>query len=149
MDQVAHAVHVVQAHEALFGKYSGQVQRDALVLVTLDDFEKIDAQDLEGHYVVFSVRTLMYEMILQLHCIAVIRLERHARLVLLDPPLHLRIILVVVSKTVLPLLLLPERRHLIKNFNLVECRLNVVLRRFLNLQCHVRIVLAVLGKPHG
>lgn len=71
-------MHVVQAHEALFGKYSGQVQRDALVLVTLDDFEKIDAQDLEGHYVVFSVRTLMYEMILQLHCIAVIRLERHA-----------------------------------------------------------------------
>ena len=149
MNQVAHAMHVVQSYQALLGQYSGQVHGDALVLVTLDDLKQIDAEDLECHYVVFAVRTLMDEMILKLDRVAVIRLERHPTLVLLDPSLHLRIVSIVVSKTVLPLLLLPEGRHLIQDFNFVKGRFNVVLRRFLNLQRHVRIVLLVLGQPHS
>lgn len=76
MNQVAHAMHVVEAHQALLGQYSGQVHGDALVLVTLDDLKQIDAEDLECHYVVFAVRTLMDEMILKLDRVAVIRLER-------------------------------------------------------------------------
>ena len=54
MNQVAHAMHVVEAYQALLGQYSGQVHVDALVLVTLDDLKQIDT-DLKPENVVISL----------------------------------------------------------------------------------------------
>lgn len=56
-------VHVVQTQEHLFRDLFDEVHRDALVLMSLDEAEKIFAQDFRNHAHVSAIRTFMSEVI--------------------------------------------------------------------------------------
>ena len=96
----------------------------------------------------FTIRTLVYEVIHQLYSVTIIWFEGHPRLIFSNSLLHDRVISVIMGQWVLPLLLLPECRDLIKYFNLVKRSFNVMLRWLLNLECNVRIIHLIFCKPN-
>jgi hypothetical protein len=67
VNHLANPVQVVQAQQQLPGKDPTERQRNALVVVSLDHFKKVDTQDFEHHHEVFPVGPIVQETIKQLH----------------------------------------------------------------------------------
>ena len=65
-------MQVIQSNQALLGHLSDNWQWRTLIVVSLDDLEQIDAQDLEYGYKVLAVRTMMQKTVQELHTITVI-----------------------------------------------------------------------------
>ena len=59
MYDLAHPVNVVKAYEALTCQLTDQGQWHAFVVVSLNDFEEVDTQNLEDHNEMLSVRTMV------------------------------------------------------------------------------------------
>lgn len=66
VDDLAHAVHVIQANQALSRQSPHQRQRHAAVVIALDDFEEVDAQDFEDHDEVLAIGSMVDEGVQQL-----------------------------------------------------------------------------------
>jgi hypothetical protein len=66
MNDLAHAVHVVETDETLAGQLAHKRKRHSLVVVALDDLEEVHTEDLEHHHKVFSVRPVMNERVQKL-----------------------------------------------------------------------------------
>jgi hypothetical protein len=54
-------VHVVEADEALSRQLADQWDGHALVVITFDEFEEVDAQDLKDHDEVLAIRAVVDE----------------------------------------------------------------------------------------
>lgn len=76
VDDFTVAVHVVEPDQALTGKFADQRNRHTLVVVALDDLQKIDTQDLEDHDEMLAVWPVVNERIQKLY--AVRRYSRHS-----------------------------------------------------------------------
>lgn len=63
MDDLALGVQVVETEQYLFGDLLDDVLGDTTVLIPLDKSEKVFAEHLEYHADVFSVRTLVFEVV--------------------------------------------------------------------------------------
>lgn len=133
-------MEVIQGDQALLGDLPRDGQRHALVLERFDHFEEVHSHDLKHHYEMFSIRTEVNERVEQLHTGTAIRVRVSVLLPFFP--------LVVDLGGVLPLLLLPVRRHLVENLNLVVSCLEIVLRRFLDFQRNKRIILEIFGQPN-
>ena len=66
VDDLAHAVHVIKADQALLGQLAYERERDAFVLVALNDLQEVDAEDLEDHDEVLAVRAVVDKRIQKL-----------------------------------------------------------------------------------
>lgn len=65
----------VESDEHLFGDLSTQMHRDACVVIALDDFEEVNAEDLEHKAEVVAVGTFVHEAVEELHYLAVVLRE--------------------------------------------------------------------------
>ena len=130
MDDLTHAMHVVETNQALLSQLSHQRQRNTLVLVSLDDLKEVDAENFENHDEMLAIRSVMDERVQQLR--AVRRLRDNAELV--ETRKQVRISLVVLADRNLPLFGLPVLGHLIEDVDFIVSSLNVMLRTLLHLQ---------------
>jgi hypothetical protein len=55
VNNVAHAMKVIETHQALLGHDANKVQWYTFVVVALDDFKKVYAKDFKNHHEMFSV----------------------------------------------------------------------------------------------
>ena len=140
VDDLADAVQVVQAHQALLRHYTDKRQRDALVVVALNDFKQVDAKNLEDHHKVLTVRTMVQEAVEKLDAMAVVTCDIFKLFGLLG---------VILFERVEPFWFHPVAGDLIKDFDLVKGGNEVVARRSLNFQRNIRVILDVLGEPDG
>ena len=69
MDEVAHAVHVIEADQALSSELPCQRHWHTLIVVALDDFEKVHAENLEHHHEVLPVRAVVDEGVKKLDAV--------------------------------------------------------------------------------
>ena len=65
-------MQVIQSNQALLGHLSNNRQWCTLIVVSLDDLEQIDAQDLEYGDEVLAMRTMMQKTVQELHTRTVI-----------------------------------------------------------------------------
>ena len=63
MDHLTHPVHVVKSDQTLSRESSNQRKRYAFIIVSFDDFKKVDTQNLKNHDEVLSVGTMVDERI--------------------------------------------------------------------------------------
>ena len=63
MNDLTDTVQIIEPHQALFCHYAYERQWHALVIVALDDFEQVDAQDLEDHYEMLTVCTVVQKAV--------------------------------------------------------------------------------------
>lgn len=59
VDNFAHAMHVVQANQALSRKLACQGHGHSLVVVSFDDLKEVHAENLEHHNEVFAIGSMM------------------------------------------------------------------------------------------
>lgn len=68
-------MHVIKADETLTSELPCQRHWHTLIVVSLDDFEEVDAQNLEHHHKVLSVRAMMNERVKKLDAVGVTAAE--------------------------------------------------------------------------
>ena len=135
VDDLAHPMNVVQTNQTLAGKPPDQRQRHSFVVVPLDDFQKVDAQDLENHNEVFSVWAVVDEGIQKLSAMG--RLRDHTEL---SQPAHeMAVVLVVIFNGLLPFIGPPVLSDLVKDIHFIVGCLDVVLGTLLNFESDVTI----------
>jgi len=100
MDDLAHAMHVVKSNEALAGQFSYKRERDTLIIIALDNLEKVHTEDFEDHNEMLAIGTMMNEGIEKLHTVRCV--STHA--ILLKALLELRIITIKTFNRLLPFL---------------------------------------------
>mmetsp|Transcript_17712 Transcript_17712/g.16946 ORF Transcript_17712/g.16946 Transcript_17712/m.16946 type:complete len:230 (+) Transcript_17712:639-1328(+) len=115
VDDMAHPVHVVQPDQALPRHLSDQRQRHPLVVISLNNFQKVDSKDLEDHDEVFAVGSVVDEGVEELSTVGGVSTDT----VLLDVGAQLGIILVVLLNRFFPLLGLPVDGDLVQDLHLV------------------------------
>ena len=69
VDNLANAVHVVEANETLASKTSRQGHWNSLVVVPLYDFEEIYSEDFKNHNEVLAVGPIMDKRVQQLNAV--------------------------------------------------------------------------------
>jgi hypothetical protein len=69
MNNLALAVHIIKANQALSSQFSYQGNWDSFVVITFNDFQEINAQDLKDHDKVLSVWSIMDKRIEQLDAV--------------------------------------------------------------------------------
>ena len=72
VDKFANAMHVVKTHKQLLCNLSHQRNRNASILILLDQVKKILAKDFKAHDEVPSIDTMMEEPIIHLEAVVVI-----------------------------------------------------------------------------
>lgn len=145
MNNLAHAMHVVETNQALLRQLSHQRQRDTLVLVSLDDLKEVDTENFENHDEMLAIRSVMNKRVQQLR--AMRRLRDNAELV--ETRKQVSISFVVLADRNLPFFRFPVLGHLIEDVDFIVSSLNVMLRTLLHLEGDVRVVLEILRQPHG
>ena len=143
MDDLAHAVHVIEANETLSGQLSHKRERYTLIVVTFNDLEEVNSQNFEHHYEMLTIRAMMNEGVQKLHTVRGV--STHAELC--QTCLELRIILVEIIHRALPLSRFPVSGYLIKDFNFIIGGLKIMLSALLHLHGNVAIVLKIFGQP--
>jgi hypothetical protein len=63
MNHLAHSMHIVEANKALFCKSSYERKGNTFVVVSFNNLQEINTQDLKHHYEVLSVWTMMDERV--------------------------------------------------------------------------------------
>ena len=111
VDDLADAVQVIETHQALLRHYADKRQRDALVVVPLNDFKQVDAKNLEDHHKVLTVRTMVQEAVEKLDAMAVVTCDIFKLFGLLG---------VILFERVEPFWFHPVAGDLIKDFDLVK-----------------------------
>jgi len=61
VNYLAHSVHVIKTNETLSCKLPHQWNGHALVIISLDDLQEVDAQDFEHHDKVLSIWSMVDE----------------------------------------------------------------------------------------
>ena len=61
VDDLAHAVHIVEAQQTLASQLPGKRDRHSLIIIALDNFQKVDAEDFENHHKMFAIRAMVDE----------------------------------------------------------------------------------------
>lgn len=72
MNNLTDPMKVIQTNQALFGHDSYEGHWTAFVVVPLNDFKKVDAQDFENENKVLAVLAMVEEAVEQLHAVAVV-----------------------------------------------------------------------------
>ena len=72
MNYLTDPMKVIQANQALFCHRSDEGHWTTFVVVPLNDFEKVDAQDFEDEYKVLAVLAMVEEAVEELHAVAVV-----------------------------------------------------------------------------
>ena len=119
VDDLADAVQVIEAHQALLRHYADKWQRDALVVVPLNDFKQVDAKNLEDHHKVLTVRTMVQEAVEKLDAMAVVTGDIFKLFGLLG---------VILFERVEPFWFHPVAGDLIEDFNFIKGGNKVVAR---------------------
>ena len=143
MDNLAHAMHVVETNEALSGELSCKRHRNSLVVVALNDLEEVDAEDLEHHHKVLSVWPVVDERVEQLN--AVRSITTHS--ILVQRLNQVLVLLVVRFDRIVPLLASPILGNLIKDFHFIVGSFEIMLGAFLYLDGDITIVLQIFCEP--
>jgi hypothetical protein len=71
----ADAVEEIQAHHNLTSDFLDQIERESLVLVALQNFEKVDAEYLEDHAEVVAVGPLVEEGVEEVEDVGVVAFD--------------------------------------------------------------------------
>ena len=66
MNDLAHPMHIVKTNEALPGKSPHQRKWHSLVVISLDDLQEVDSQNLKHHDEMLPVWTMVDEGVKQL-----------------------------------------------------------------------------------
>lgn len=61
MDDSAYSVEEIQAHEYLSGDLLDHIERQAFVIVSLEDFKQVDSQDFEDHAEMIAIGPFVEE----------------------------------------------------------------------------------------
>jgi ascorbate-specific PTS system EIIC-type component UlaA len=72
MNHSADSIEEVKSHENLPCNFFDKVKRKAFVVIPLENFEKVDSQDLKDHTKVVAVRPLVKERVQQVEYVAVV-----------------------------------------------------------------------------
>jgi hypothetical protein len=75
MNNPADAVEEVQAHHNLTSDFLDQIEREPLVLVPLQNFEQIDAEDLEDHAEMVTVWALVEKGVEEVEDVGVVAFD--------------------------------------------------------------------------
>jgi len=59
MDDLAHAVDIVEPNKALLGQPSHEWQWYTFIIVSLNDLQEVDSQNLKHHNKVFAIWSMM------------------------------------------------------------------------------------------
>lgn len=63
MDYLTNAVQIIEAHQALLGHDAHNWKRSALVVVTLNHFQKVHSQDFKDHHEVLAMRAMVQQAV--------------------------------------------------------------------------------------
>jgi hypothetical protein len=73
MYDFAYSVQIIKSHEALFGHDPHQRQGHPFIVVPLDHFQQVHAQDFEHDHKVTPVRPVVQKTIQYLHALTIFR----------------------------------------------------------------------------
>lgn len=143
VDNLTHPVHEVKANETLSCQFSYERNGYTFVVVSFDDFQKVDTQNFEDHHKVLSVGSVMDKRIEQLNTVGSI--STHA--ILLQAILKFRIVVIEFLDTLFPLFSTPVECDLIQYLDFVISCLKIMLSTFLDFNCNIVVVLKIFGQP--
>lgn len=135
VDDATHAVHVVQSQQKLSCDVPHHWQRNASVVILLDERQQVLAEYLEGHDVMLAVQRVVEELVKHLQVVRVI-----------PRGLQLRI-LVVLPQKLLPLRVFEVGSHVEQYFLFFVGRLGVLFSALLYLQGVELFVAELEGQP--
>lgn len=133
MDNPTLSMQVVKSDQNLLGHGTDDGEWDALVVISLHNFQKINSKDLEHHNEVLSVGPRMNERVEELYCMAIF--DRIPALFFVNLVIHL--ILVNGLNPVSQMGILCDN---VKDLNFVVSGLCVVTRALLHLESNVSVV---------
>lgn len=142
VDDLTDSMKVIQPHQTLLRHDPNQGHRAALVVVAFDDFKKVDTKDLEDEDKVFAVLAMVKEAVEQLDAVTVVTCNM-VQLILIS------LVVIVLLERVEPFFFHPVAGHLVEDFDLVECSVEVMRCRSLDLKRDIRVVHDVLGEPNS
>jgi len=69
VDNAAHPVHVVEANQTLASKFSHEGDGYTLVVITFDELEEVDTEDLENHDEMLAIGAVVDERVEELDAV--------------------------------------------------------------------------------
>lgn len=59
MDNIAESVQEIESDQHLLGNLSAEMEWDSLIIISLDDLQQVDTQDLKDEAKMISIRSLV------------------------------------------------------------------------------------------
>lgn len=130
-------MQIMKPDQNLLGHLPTNWQGNSIIIIPLNNLQKVDPKDLKNHHKMVPVNCLINKSVQKLHHMTIV-------------PRKLNFfIFVKFDQIVQKTLITKTSRSLLQNLNLVKSGRDVVLGRLLNLKGNITIQLDIPGQPNS